>query len=336
MKLALAQLKPHLTKQGLQPFYLLNGEDPYLIQLALDSFSETTGAQIEKQRLTLQTAQMWDELFITLQSPSLFSPQRLFILSLPSLKLAAAVQTQLQTWLKKPPINDYLIFCVGQLNAKDKQVAWLKGLLTQAIEVECLAPTAQQYPTWLKQQLSQRGLQTDAEGITLMAHYFADNPGAALQEMDKLTAYLQGETRVTGATLRDILTAQGQFSVYQMLDYCFAGDLKQTLAIYHQLMQDESQALLITWMLAKELRLLLTLAFALEKGEKLASLSQKYRLWPQKLNLYQKVLARHNYIKLWSLLAELAKADQRNKGYGQQDSYQLLMQILQQLGTDIN
>jgi DNA polymerase-3 subunit delta len=129
------------------------------------------------------------------------------------------------------------------------------------------------------------------------------------------------------------LVSQGQFTVFQLIDSCLGGKFEQTQQIFETLIADESLMILITWMLAKELRLLVELSLAMATGETLANLSRQHRLWPAKVALYQPLLKRYSQQQLWALLSRLAIIDKANKGLGTLSARSQLQHLLQMIAS---
>ncbi len=336
MKLSLTDLAPHLQKQGLSLAYVLHGDDPYLQQLAKAQFLNAIDSTVEVLRFHTHHANVWETIHTSLQHRSLFAREQLIIIDVASIKLAADIQSHMKQWLSQTKADYHLVFCMDKLSGKDKQTAWLKALLAIAHEVELTPPNAGRMPQWLKQVLAQKQLSTDTDGLQMLSHYFADNPGAALQEIEKLADYLGEHKHINGNELEQIITAQGQFTVFQLIDSCLAGHQTKMLAMFDMITTDESTLILITWMLAKELRLLIDLSIAMQQGETLQQLTKQYRLWPAKVALYQPLLKRYAYRELWALLHRLASVDKANKGLGKLSAREQLLLILHSIANPRN
>lgn len=329
MKLSLAELPNQLKHEGLRGHYLLQGDDPYLQQQAKTSLVEASNSQTEVLRFTTHHSSAWDEIAMRLQNRSLFGNLQLFFIEMTSLKLTTETQANLQTWLTATNPSYHLIISLGKLSTKDKQIAWIKKCLAVVCEVELIPPNKQRLPFFIKQALNAKGINTDIHGLNLLSHYFADNPGAALQEIEKIAYYLGEKKQIAGEELEKILVTQGQFSVFQLIDCCLAGDKTQTLQIFDTLTTDESSLILITWALAKELRLLVDLSLAIAAGDNLNQLAKQYRLWPAKVALYQAMLKHYPTLELWGLLHKLADIDKANKGLGKLTANNQLSYLLQ-------
>lgn len=350
MKLGLTDLAAHLQKKGLSPYYVIHGDDPYLQQQAQTTLSKTVDAATEILRFSASHAQVWDEIAARLQHRSLFAAKQLVFIEVPSIKLAAAAQAHVKQWTATANPDVSLVFSTAKLNAKDKQTAWLKALFVVAHEVELTPPNAQRMPLWLKQALAQKNISTDTAGLNLLAHYFADNPGAALQEIEKLADYLgvvqtppspeqtpkateSMTAKISGEELERILVSQGQFTVFQLIDSCLGGKQRQTQQMFEAICTDESLMILITWMLTKELRLLVELSLAMTNGETLANLAKQHRLWPAKVALYQPLLKCYTTSQVWALLSRLAIIDKANKGLGTLSARSQLLHLLQMIAS---
>ena len=85
MRITQAQLEPHL-KQGLQPIYVLVGDEPLAQRECLDAIrvAATTQGFDERTSLIVERSFNWQQVQNFGQSISLFSSRRLLELNIPS------------------------------------------------------------------------------------------------------------------------------------------------------------------------------------------------------------------------------------------------------------
>ena len=109
------------------------------------------------------------------------------------------------------------------------------------------------------------------------------------------------------------------FTTFDLSDAMLAGDTAQVAKILQQLKASEEPESLVLWMIAKDMRNILSL----QSGASYQSLG----IWQSKQQLYSKALHRHSHDATRNWSDALYQADQAIKGLVQQPAWELLYQL---------
>ncbi len=317
----------------LAPVTLLFGDEPLLIEEASDLLRRAAMEQgyTERTSLTVEKGFDWNELVESGQSLSLFAERRLIEVRLPTGKPGADGGAILSGLAQDPPEDTIVMVISGRIDGQGQKTKWFKtiekhGLVAAAREIRVEA-----FPAWLSDRLASRGLQPDRESVALLQHYFEGNLLAAAQEIDRLALLMgeAGESVSQSEVLRDSVSDNTRFSVFNYIDACLLGDSKRALRMLDGLKGEGEPAALVLFLLAKEVRSMSLLAWEIEQGSRQDAVFQRYRVWQNRKKAIAAALKRHGYDSWRSLLRQVARLDKIMKGQASGGSHDVWFDIEQ-------
>jgi len=333
MRIDSARIDGHLRGE-LAPLWLLFGDEPLLVEEAVDALRHAAVAQGYDERLgfTVEAGFDWNSLHDAGQSMSLFSTRRLLELRMPGGRPGDKGSAALVEFATSAPPDTLLVIVCGRLDGAIQKQKWFRtieeggGNIVQAREVR-----AEMLAGWLAQRLKSRGLLPDRDSIGLLQYYFEGNLLAAAQEIDRLRLTLGNDAgRDAGrqyAALRDAVSDNSRFSVFNFIDTCLDGDAPRALRMLDGLhAEDNSPALLIA-MLAREARAQVQLAAALSAGGQRDALFRRHRVWSSRQRVVDSALRRHGYAGWRRLLRRVARLDRVMRGRAPAESASLWLDV---------
>lgn len=314
MKLRPEQLKQHLSKQ-LLPIYLLSSNEPLLMQEScalLHTIAQHKGFK-ERHRLQVDKNFNWQDLFVLANNMSLFSEKILIELQLLTGKPGDAGSKALQTYANNPPTNTMLLIITPKLDAATQRTKWFKTIENNGAFIQIWPLNANELPNWIAQRLQQIGLQTNAEGVSLLAEYVEGNLLAAKQEIEKLHL-LYGDGTITLQQITAAVTDNAHFNIFDLIDIALAGDVHKVTRALSDLKHQKAEPVLILWALAREIRNLISMTEFIEQNHTIAQTLQHYHVWEKRKALIKATLQRTCKEKLYKMLETCAQLDRIIKG----------------------
>lgn len=293
---------------------LINGNEPLLIEEALDQLRQGCRAIGFTERLTwqLDASFDWGLLSSAGQSMSLFSEKRLLELRVPG-KLGVAGSKALGEYCANPPQDDLLFLIMPLLDKKQRQAAWFKKVSAVGQVLDFYDINETQFPQWLKQRLQSRALRVENGVIELMTQQLEGNLLAAAQEIDKLKV-LAPDGAVTLSLLAECMADHTRFDVFQLIDSILSGDLRRVRRIIRRLKSEGIEPVIVVWALARECRTLTEISSGLQQGNSRNDLFRQHRIWNKRQAGVNAALDRHSLASLYGLLKQAAILDQTVKG----------------------
>lgn len=270
------EVEKSLHEQKFSPIYLLHGDEPYLIQQALNylkvcalhggaaDFNFTSyyaaDAEISRVRDEVETLPM-------------MSSRRVVVLR-EIQDLTDKEWSELES-LIEAPVETSVFILVGSKLDKRKKV--LKTLLDTAVSLELKKPYENQIPGWIRQIAKVHHLTMTDEAIQLL-HRLAGNHLMEIEaEIKKLSDYL-GERKE--AELEDVsqcVSKKREESVFEFANSIAKADQAQALVQLAGLLDQGQNEIGIVSMVARHVRILLLIRQGIEMelgGQKLAAHAQ--------------------------------------------------------------
>ncbi|NOU40872.1 MAG: DNA polymerase III subunit delta [Methylotenera sp.] len=314
MRLAQAQLETHL-KQGLQPLYLLVGDEPLAQRECLDAIRAIARTQgfDERNSLTVERNFNWQQIQSFGQSISLFSSRRLLELNIPGGKPGVEGSKALQALAAKALPDTTVVIILPTLERDAKNSAWFAALEAQSQTITLNEIDAANLPKWIANRLALQGQQTSVQTLEFLAHQVEGNLLAANQEVQKLgLLYPQGE--LSDATVREAVLNVSRYDAFQLGEAVLAGDAERTVRILQGLQDEGENAVAVMNPLMWVLRPLVRIKQAEMRGENLTSAMTNARIYGDKQALVKRALARLSLRQLEATLQKLADIDKTAKG----------------------
>ena len=318
MKLSPAQLSKHL-QGALAPVYVISGDEPLLCQEAADALRNACRQQgfAERQVFNAEANFDWGNLLQAGASLSLFAEKRLIELRLPSGKPGDKGAAALLEYLGRPPEDTVLLLSLPKLDGSTQKTKWAKALIEGASSqfIQIWPIDAHQLPQWIRQRLAQAGLSASPDAVDMIAARVEGNLLAAAQEVEKLKLLAEG-SQVDAETVQAAVADSARFDVFGLIDAALNGEAAHALRMLEGLRGEGMETPVILWALARELRLLASLAHQHAQGVPLekAFASARPPVWDKRRPLVSKALQRHSSKRWGQLLLQAQQIDAQIKG----------------------
>jgi len=314
MRLAQTQLASHL-KPGLQPLYVLVGDEPLAQRENLDILRAAARLHgyDERNSLTVERNFNWQQIQIYGQSMSLFASRRLLEINIPSGKPGVEGGKALQALANQALTDTSVIIILPALEREAKNSAWFSTLDKQAVSISLDEVNAANLPKWIAHRLAVQGQHTSAETLEFLAHQVEGNLLAANQEVQKL-GLLYAKGALSDEVVRAAVLNVSRYDAFQLGEAVLAGDSARTVRILQGLQDEGEQALAVMNPLLWVLRPLLHIKQAEMRGENINNAMTNARIYGDKQSLMKRALARLSLRQLEATLQKLADIDKIAKG----------------------
>ena len=344
MQLALAQLGAHLQK-GLRSLYTLHGDEPLLVQEALDAIRQLARAQGYTERTVHTVAGPhfdWSEVLAAGGSLSLFADKQIVEVRVPSGKPGKEGSVAIQQLAESAQGNDstLTLFVLPRLDAATRKGAWFAALDAAGVTLQVDSLERQALPQWIAQRLRQQGQGVAAgeEGQRTL-QFFADrvegNLLAAHQEIQKLgLLYPPGELSLEQVSCAVLNVAR--YDVFKLSEAVLSGQVERVQRMLEGLQAEGEAEVLVHFTLAEDIRSLKRVKDALAAGRPLPLALRENRIWGPRERLFERVLPRLSETRLNQLLLAAHQVDGIVKGLKAPDWPQDNWQALQRLALRLS
>lgn len=321
MRLQPQQLVQHLEK-GLQPLYVLMGDEPLAQRECLDAIRAAARSQgfDERSSFTVERNFNWQQITSFGQSMSLFASRRLLEISIPSGKPGTDGGKALQALTAEPMADMVVIVVLPKLDRDSRNSTWFGALEQAGVSLTLQEVEATQLPQWIAQRLALQGQQTDSETLGFLAHQVEGNLLAAHQEIQKM-GLLYPAGILTGNQVREAVLNVSRYDAFQLGEAVLTGDTERTVRILQGLQDEGAQPVAVMNPLMWVLRPLVRIKQAEARGENLANAMQSARIYGDRQALVRNAIARLSLRQLQAALLKLAEIDKTAKGIMRGDAW---------------
>jgi DNA polymerase-3 subunit delta len=322
MQLALTQLPAQLAK-GLRALYTLHGDEPLLVQEALDAIRAAARAAGYTERTvhTVQGARFdWSEVLAAGQSLSLFADRQIVEIRIPSGKPGKEGGGALQQIAAGAPDNTstLTLITLPRLDRQTKSSAWFAALEKGGVTIQIDPVERGALPQWIAQRLAAQDQRVRAgeEGSRAL-QFFADrvegNLLAAHQEIAKLgLLYPAGE--LTREQIEAAVLNVARYDVFKLSEAVLAGQRARALRMLDGLHAEGEPEVLVHYALAEDIRAIKRIKDATATGKPLPMALREARVWGPRERLLERALPRITEHQATTLLAAAHTVDGIVKG----------------------
>lgn len=302
-------------QQGLEPIYVLTGDEPLLIQEAADAIRGQAREKgfTERELFSAQARFDWQQVLTEANSPSLFADKKILELRIPSGKPGREGGQFFQDYCSNINSDNLLLVILPKVDKASQNTKWFKALDAHGAIVQVWPVSAAQMPQWIKHRLERAGINANQQAIEILAERVEGNLLAAIQEIEKLKL-LAHEGEIDSQTMSSVVTDSARFNVFIMIDRILDGDSVGAIRTLRGLRDEGSEPTAILWALTRELRILIKASEQAANGESIDSALRKLRVWDKHQPLVHKALRRTRPAQLTMLLRQAGGVDRSVKG----------------------
>lgn len=253
MKLFPEKLADRLD-QGLDPVYLIAGQEPLLIEEACDAIRRAARAADIAERVVIETDNRfdWSQLGASTETGSLFASRRLVEVRLPTGKPGREGGAALRQFVEQGG-DDLLLVKCSDWEFGNEKTAWVKALDGAGVYLPCWKIKPHQLPDWIARRLGERGLKAERTVATFLAERLEGNLLAAAQEIERL-ALLFGRGRIELEQVREAVADSARFDSFRLVELVFAGQAGAAVRSIRGLREGDTPMPLVVGALARELQ----------------------------------------------------------------------------------
>lgn len=328
MKIWANKLTAELNK-GMQPVYVVSGDDPLLVQEACDEIREHLKAKgfSERDLHHAEGSFNWSLLLESAGSMSLFAEQKLIEVRLPNGKPGDQGGKVLSELAANPDGDNVLLLVLPRADQSMQRAKWFKTLEGAGMLVQIWPVDAKELPRWLEARFRRAGLTASRDAVMSMAERIEGNLLAAVQEIERLRLIVR-DNRVDVQDVLDGVADSARYDVFKLIDSVLAGDSARAVRMSQGLQNEGVEILFIVSMLSRELRNLEQIKLQVNQGMSMQEAFRKARIWDKRSGPVKRSLERHSVAKLQQLQLITGSIDRMVKGLESGDPWRELQNLL--------
>lgn len=327
MNLKPEQLEAALRK-GLQPVYLLCGDEPLQLMESADLIRRVARQQgyAEREIHDIDGQFNWEDLLGSSRMASLFSRLRVIELRIGQGKLGEKGEPALLALVQQPPADTLLLLIAGKLEKSSQNSKWYKTIEASGVLLQVWPLDAKQLPGWILRRAQSRGVSLRPEAAQLLAEGCEGNLLAAAQEIDKLHL-LFPDSVISEQQLLLVVADNARYDLFGLVDACLAADGRRANRMLTGLRGEGQEPVLLLWGFCREIRGLLGMLRRMEQGVSLPQVLAEARVWSKRQALISGALRRLSVAQCERLLLDAGHIDRLIKGIAIGNVWDQLLQL---------
>jgi DNA polymerase-3 subunit delta len=323
------QLERHL-KRELAPVYLVTGDEPLQVGETLDAIRHAARRQGYGSRevLDVDLHFNWDRLAAEADALSLFAERRVIDLRIPSGKPGNEGSKALLEYTQRPPEDTLLLLTLPKLEKSQQNSKWFKALDRLGVIIQVWPIDLEHLPDWIEQRMRAAGLQPEPGVAAMLADNIEGNLLAAKQEIEKLVL-LFGSGPISQQRLSESVADSARYDIFGLVDTALEGRAGRCLRMLNGLRAEGIPEPLVLWVLARELRLLCSLAAEIRQGRSARqAVAARREIWEKRRALVATGVQRLQPAEWRKLLRQCGETDRAIKGFSKEDPWLLMQRIV--------
>ena len=334
MKVQAQELSRHLNN-GLAHSYLVSGDEPLLVDEALDTIRSAARRDgfTARDVFVATTGFDWGQLAASGANLSLFAEKRIVELRLPTGKPGRVGGPAIVDFLGQAGPELMFVVITPKIDKRTAATKWVKALESRAVHVPIWPVDVRELPRWIDQRMRGAGLEPTRAATAIVADRVEGNLLAASQEVEKLRLLL-GEGPVDADDVEKAVADSSRYDVFKLVDAALAGDSRRAMRILAGLEDEGVEPVLVVWSLTRELRTLAVVLGEMESSGNLAAGMQKARVWRNRQGIVRSAAGRHSATSVLRLIKAAGRADACAKGQAAGNPWQAAADIVLRLSLD--
>lgn len=326
MEIKSYQLETHLNNNKLAPCYLVNGDDPLLVdeaRLLLRKAARENGFT-ERQSFQAEKEFEWEQALASASNLSLFAERTLIEVRC---ELSQLNDKFLLDYLENPSSDCLLLISCERIPTNKKKTKWIGRLLQNCNHSTIWDIKPNDYPRWLKQRAQREGLDIKPAALKILAENTEGNLLAAVQELEKLKL-LHGQSGIDESLMVDAIANSSRHNIFKLCDDILLGNIPQVIKTVRGLKSEGTPLPVILWAVTRELRTLIDIREGLNQKKGFDDLMQTKRIWKERVPGYRQTLKRLSSRQLYHQLQFAQSIDASIKGIEKKDPWLLCERLL--------
>jgi DNA polymerase-3 subunit delta len=327
-KLRIDQLNRHL-QQELSPVYLVSGDETLLVEESCDAIRKQAikAGFSERERYFVDNQFDWSQLLTSSNSMSLFGDKKIIELRIEKGKPGDKGSKAICEYLNNMSDDNRLLIVTPKLDSSTQRTKWVKAIEKAGQWLPVWPVTSAQLPRWLDQRIKKAGLTADSHCIDLLAARTEGNLLAAHQEIEKLKL-LSIDGYLTPELISGAVADSARYDIFGLIDKVLYGDARAAVKSLHGLRTEGTDATVVLWGLAREIRTLLSMTIGIQQGQSFSWVAKQAGVWDKRQPLVQQALKRIPAKQLEILLRQANGIDKSIKGLRKADPWNELMDLV--------
>ncbi|MGG0657575.1 DNA polymerase III subunit delta [Rummeliibacillus pycnus] len=319
-----SKLWNEIQKGKITPVYLLAGLESYFIDETIRRIKTKLEEEGELETITIDLDEQPVD-FVIDESDTIpfFSSKKLIIAKNASfLKATDKTKekinhdlTRLAKWLEFPSDTSVTIF-IAPYEKLDERKKVTKQMKEHAEYMLAETPKEHDLAVWVQNEVSAQGKTINDEATSKLVELVGMDMLHLRSEIEKICLYLGGESNITVSLVEELVAKTLEQDAFKMLNAYMRNDVSEALSIYHDLIRQKQEPIMLVALLASQIRLMSNVYYLLTKGYHPQQISKQLKVNPYRVKRIVEDRRKVSDESLLKALYGLSEVDLKLKSMG--------------------
>lgn len=218
----------------------------------------------------------------------------------------------LEEWLANPSPTATVVF-IAPYEKLDGRKRITKKMREMTTVIEALRLEGNDLFTWIQQEARTNGVNITTQTAQVLVSMAGDNLLALSNEIGKIAVYLGEQGEITPDVIEELVTRTPEMDVFRLTDAYIAGNIGRTVSIYHDLLRNGEEPIMLTSLVAGQIRLMIHVQSLRRKGYQQHQIAKTLHVHPYRVKLMLENRSLPGEERLLMILKNLAEIDYKLK-----------------------
>lgn len=310
-----------ISEGKIEPVYLLMGVERHLIDETIKRLIQALPDGEEDAVLRFDLDETPIEAVIEEADTLPFLVERKLVIANNASFLKAADKSKekvvhnialLEEWLTNPSPTATVVF-LAPYEKLDGRKKITKLMMQKSSVVEAMPLVGRDLTTWIQNEASSFGIKISQEIAQVLIDMTGDSLLALSSELEKIAMYMDGKGEVTKEIVEMLVPRLPEMDVFRLTDAYMNGNVKETIKIYHDLLRNGEEPIMLTSLIAGQIRLMIHVNSLAKKGYHQQQIAKTLNVHPYRVKLVMENRSIPKMERLLLILEKLANIDYQLK-----------------------
>jgi len=301
--------------RGLNPIYLVSGDEPLLVNEAADAIRARARADgyTERDLHVVERGFDWNALLADSRAMSLFAQRKIVEIRMTNPTPGEQGGSAIVELAQQGSPDNVVLVITGKLDGRTQNSKWVSAIDKHGVLIQVWPIDLARLPNWIRERLARHGLQAEPAAAALLAERVEGNLLAAHQEVEKL-ALLVPPGPLDTQTVLEAVADSARFDVLQLGEAAMRGQAARALRILDGLRGEGVEPVLALWAVNKDLQWLARVQYLMRNGQSADSAMNAVYVWRPRQAAMKQALSRLKPGAVRGLLLDASRVDRATKG----------------------
>ena len=323
----------------IEPVYCIYGEESYFIDETIKCLKQSLSSseEVEVINFDLEDSPV-DFVLDEADTFPFFSERKLVIAKNASFLKASEKGKEkiehdlkrLEGWLGNP--SDFCVtLFIAPYEKLDERKKITKVMKEKSVVLHAETPKENDLAVWIRNEVRLQGVQIGDEAVDKLVEMVGANMLQLQLEIEKMALYLGGENQITVSLVEELVAKTLEHDAFKMLNAYLSRNTTEALQIYHDLLRQKEEPIMLVGLLASNIRTMSNIYFLQKKGYHPTQISKQLKIHPYRVKLMLENRNRPSEERLLKALKNLSEIDLQLKSLSGNRERYLEMFLLKSL-----